>query len=253
MNVLPVVARGAALQVREFVQRPLALTVTVVQPAAFCLLTVLVDDNASPAVLASRVTGTALIAVWANAVWAAGMILSQDRLEGTLTVVLTARQPLAILVGRSLGAAFAGYIGISATLLAALGLLGRLSTHAALALAWILLPALVSSTATGVLVAGLFISTRSAPRIAEALLYPVFVASGALLPLTLLPHWVRDLVPCLPLYWIRLLHDQIDSGGPVIGAIAGIIVVSGVYGLCGALVFRRATARARVRGDLDFS
>lgn len=254
MTTVRIAARSAWLQAREFFLQPMSVIASVVQPTAFCLLAILVDPGLSQAEVAQRIVGVTLIAVWANSIWAAGMMLYLDRTEGTLaTVLLLARRPLAVLVGRSLGAALAGSCGIAATVAAVLGGLGDLSGPALRALGLLALPALLSSTATGILVAGLFIRMRSAPRIAEALLYPVFVCSGALLPLTVLPWWARLPARGLPLYWVRSLFDGIEAGGPVLGPACALVAVSAGYASAGVWVFRRATVRSRIRGDLDFS
>lgn len=251
-SVAGILGRSAQLQIREFLRRPLGVVVAIVQPAALVLLVVLVAPDQPPEVQAQRVAGVGLLGVWATSVWSAGMMLAQDRSEGTLSaVLLCTRRPFTVLMGRSIGGAVAGILAILISIAATLAVIGELGSRTSTALLLLLPLAVLSSTAIGSLVASLFIRSRSAGRIAEVLLYPVFVGSGVLLPLDLFPGWVRPLARVLPLYWADQVLRAGASGEFAVGATAVLVAMSGGYALAGAWIFRRVVAASRERGDLD--
>jgi ABC-2 type transport system permease protein len=251
-SVAAVLGRSAHLEIREFLRRPLGGVVSTVQPAALVLLVLLVAPDEPPEVQAHRVAGVGLLAVWATSVWSAGMMLSQDRSEGTLSaVVLCAARPFTVLIGRSFGGAVAGILAILASVLTALAAIGELSTRTSVALLLLLPLAVLSSTAIGTLLASVFIRSRSAGRIVEVLLYPVFAGSGVLLPLDLFPGWVEPLARVLPLYWAGEVLRAGAAGRLAFGAAAVLVTMSAAYALVGADVFRRVVAAGRRRGDLD--
>jgi ABC-2 type transport system permease protein len=248
-----VLLRSARLQSREFFRRPLAVVFAVIQPGALAFLAILVAPGQDQALVALRVTGMALLAIWASAIWSAGLMLAQDRSEGTLaTVLLATRRPLTVLIGRSLGAAGVGAGAVAATSAVVLAALGQFGTGTTRALLLLLAPAVLSSTAMGTLVAAVFIGSRSAPRIAEALLYPVFVGSGVVLPLSRFPAWVGAVAHLVPLYWVSRVFRGALAGAFPGTAVLALVFISAGYALLGGWVFHRAVVRSRVRGDLDF-
>jgi ABC-2 type transport system permease protein len=253
-SVARILGRSARLQIREFLGRPLAVVVAVVQPAAFVLLVLFAAPDQPPDVEAARVAGVGLLGVWATSVWSAGMMLAQDRWEGTLAAVLfTARQPFTVLIGRSFGGALAGVAAILASIVTTLASIGELGGPTSLALLLLLPLAVLSATAIGTLVATLFIRSRSADRIAEVVLYPVFVCSGVLLPLRMFPAWLRPVSWVLPLYWADRVLRSGSAGRLALGAVVVLVAMSAAYTLAGAWIFRRVVATGRERGNLDFT
>jgi ABC-2 type transport system permease protein len=247
-----IVSRAAALQIRESLSQPLTLSVGVVQPAAFLALVLIVNPTDDPAVIFGYAVAVALLGLWAVSVFASGSILFQDRAEGTLSAVLLGTsRPFAVLMGRSVGAMLAGAGSIIASLLVVLVLLQAMprADWGLMSLAAVIV--VVSSGSIGLLLSSLFILTRVAGRIAEALLYPIFVASGILIPLEVLPPLAALPARGFSLYWGNLLLVAAADGridGP---ALAALLMLSVLYGVIGYAVFRRVVARGRARGDLD--
>jgi ABC-2 type transport system permease protein len=64
---------------------------------------------------------------------------------------------------------------------------------------------------------------------------------GALVPLTVLPHWVRSVAPASPGYWVaRSMRSAFD--GDIHGVLLGCLVLAGVAVICGSI------ASIRLRG-----
>ncbi|MFD5512742.1 ABC transporter permease [Streptomyces sp. NPDC127051] len=250
-----IVLRTAQLHMREVRSSPSLAIIGLVQPAAIQTIVLSAGGHADPLHTTSLVTGTSLLSLWSATIWSSGMLLRREIRFGTLSSLLARPTDLRLIVaGKALGAgatALALSTAVSAVVPAALG--HRLHfTHPAL-----LLPAavfaLVSATAVGTLLAGLFIASRSAGRIAEALLFPVFLLSGALLPLTVLPSWLRWPSALLDLRWLRefALAAAGAPHSPLLTAAAVLAVCVAAQFAAGHAVFGRLLGRAVREGSLD--
>jgi ABC-2 type transport system permease protein len=212
----------------------------------------IVNPTDDPAAIFGYAVAVALLGLWAVSVFASGSILFQDRAEGTLTAVLLGTsRPFAVLMGRSVGAMLAGTATIVASLLVVLVLLRAMpeADWGLMSLAAVVV--VVSSGSIGLLLSSLFILTRVAGRIAEALLYPIFVGSGILIPLEALPGLAAVPARGFSLYWGNQLLIAAANGTIDAPALAALVGLSAAYGTIGYAVFRKVVARGRARGDLD--
>ena len=232
---------------------PIFVVLGVVQPAAFLLVTILA--RRSPTVdLSQAGLGAGLLSMWAATVWQSGLILRAETWEGTLGPIVSRPAGLAVvLLGKSVGATVraAAFIGVTVGIVSAL--LGHaIHVRDPLPFAVALGAVLTSATVLGMLLSSLFLVTRAANRIAEALMYPVFILGGLLVPLRLLPEWVRPLADVVSLRWGGELMRAAASGAAQPGgAWIWLAATTAVYALLARIAFRRMLVRARVVGSID--
>jgi ABC-2 type transport system permease protein len=176
--------------------------------------------------LALSISGSAILTERLGRTW--------DRLR------TTSLSPLAILAGKAIPAyvvLLAQQVFITGFAMACFGL--RV-THPLLLVAVLLtwsLTLLCLGALLGVLVASVGALSASYD-IGGMLLSSV---GGALVPLTVLPHWVRSVAPASPGYWVADSMRYAFSGDTR-GVLLGCLVLAGVAVLCGVL------ASARLRG-----
>ena len=124
---------------------------------------------------------------------------------GTLEILLIApvRFPTTLL-GKILGNTLLGAVAVSLSWLYSYTLLGVRITvaHPGLLVATLAI-AVFSFVGFALMLALLFTLSRNANSIANGLGYPLYVVSGLLFPLTVLPVWVLPFGLSLPLAWAR--------------------------------------------------
>jgi ABC-2 type transport system permease protein len=105
----------------------------------------------------------------------------------------------------------------------------------------------------GLLLASTFVLYRNANAFANLLEYPVWLATGLLVPLSLLPGWVE------PISWVLAPSWGIDAiraaafGGDAWPSIAMCSLLGVVYLLLGALFLRNFERLARSRATLSLT
>lgn len=248
-----VLLAGARQQARTIVESPFIVVAGVVQPAVLTAMTLLAAEGRG---LDSSAVGlgSGLIALWGVTVWTAGQILRRELWQGTLAAILMRPVDLRlVLAGKCLGGTIVAVTAISLSVGVTSLLVGEpLRVGSPLAFGATLLATIVAAGVLGMGMNSLFLLSRAAPRIAEAILYPVFILGGLLVPLELLPALVRPLAWALPLYWGgELLRDAAAGSPQAWSDWAALGSTTALYGLLGRVAFTRVLERARKAGTID--
>jgi ABC-type multidrug transport system permease subunit len=204
---------------------------------------------------AEIVVSVMLTALWACTIWTSGGVLRRERTYGTLaSCVCGVASPTVILFGKSFGATL---YGVGMTLMTTLGtvLVLRLPISFARPV-WIavgLLIVVVSATTLGALMSCLFLLTRNGLIWSGALMYPVFVLGGLLLPPDVLPVWLRWAPQLLSLHWINEFLAGAISGSLSFGALVIALALTLGYAVLAWVTYRWSIDKARQRGTLDYA
>ena len=212
----------------------------------------LLNARESPRLLFSAALGTAVMMMWAQVVVGAGGALDNQRVFGTLELLVAAPVPLVATIAPIMIASGAfGIYGLVVTILWGRLLFGIPFTIAhPVAFAASIPACIVSIGLLGLIVAATFVLYRSAFALGIAMQYPVWIATGLLVPLTVLPAWLGPVSWLLaPTWGFRAIKEAALGGSPW-PAIGMCAVVSLVY-LVVALVCLEAFERlARSRAAL---
>ena len=104
--------------------------------------------------------------------------------------------------------------------------------------------------ALGFLLAVSFVRYRTAWALGNMLEYPVWLISGFLVPLALLPGWVRPISWALaPTWGVDAIREAALGGNPF-PEIALCLVLGAAYVCAGSLVLERVLRAARKDGSL---
>jgi ABC-2 type transport system permease protein len=252
-STLDVVVESARVQLRS--QRSPALVVLgVVQPAALVLVTLLARSGGSRVSVADAALGTGLISLWGVTLWQGGQVLRGERWQGTLGAIVARPAGIVpVLVGKSLASTLAAVLVIAPTVVVASLAAGEpIPVHRPAPFVLALLALLASATVLGILLSCVFVVTRAAPRIAEALGYPIFILGGLLVPLALLPHWVRPLSAVVSLRWGGELLRSAAHGAPQRAVDWSMLTATTLaYAALAGTFLGRVVDRARREGSLD--
>lgn len=205
-------------------------------------------------------TGYAVLApfymsLWWFALFSGGLIIQGERREGTVDYLLAAPVGFfSVILGRISTLALAGLVAF-----AEIWAFGRYVLrvdvtiyHPGLFAASLVLT-LFAMTTTSLLLANVFVLSRSAFTYTNAASYPVYLLGGILVPVTFLPDWLQPVTNVVFLSWsARLLRSSI-AAGPADDAGFELVMLT-VLGLIAAVVagaiMIRILRRVRETGEL---
>jgi ABC-2 type transport system permease protein len=255
MTVWRTLRTGLLLQlqlIREHRDYALDLFKTPLLAVVFLLL---VRHSGRPDLVVNAVVAAALTGIWGMGLLVSGEIVDRDRTLGVLELVVAAPVSMAVLlIGRVLGTVTAGAFVIAEVWLVSAGVF-RLSVpvrHPAVFAAAVLATALAMS-GTSLLMAALFVATRTARTFQNSLSYPFLLLGGVFVPVDQLPGWLHPPARLIFLSWSAdLLRDSLRS--PAVSSVLprlGAVVLLGLAGFAGGLLLlRRILRRVRREGTL---
>lgn len=192
--------------------------------------------------------GSGMMGVWSTTLFGCGGAIAWQRWEGTLELLVSAPSRYDfILVGQTFGAVVLGFYGIASTLAWGVVLFGMpIEASFPLILPLSLAAAVVSLGALGMLIATTFVLYRHANALGNLLEYPIWLAAGLLVPIAVLPFWVRPISWLLaPTWGMEAIRGAATGTEPPLLAIAMCFVLAVVYYVAAriALVFVLDKAR----------
>lgn len=256
MRILRLLAYGWLFRMKMLMRSSFNSWLGVLYPLFFATIAFFMfRSGASSKPLLYSSLGAAVMGIWSNTATPAGSALAQERWHGTLELEVAAPVHFAlILLPLTIAMAAIGIYSMIATLLWGWLVFG-IPLHVSDPVAFVLaVPAtVVSIGALGFVLAVLFVRFRQAWALGNMLEYPVWLIAGFLVPLSLLPSWVRPISYVLaPTWGIRAIRGAALTG-PSYGSIGMALGVGGAYVLIGILLVHRALDAARSKGTLSLT
>jgi ABC-2 type transport system permease protein len=254
MSYARIVWMGLAFRVREFSVSLWFLLTSVLQPIIFATIAFyMFKSGGRPGTLLYAALGAGMMGIWSSTLFGSGGALQWNRWQGTLELLVASPPPfIVVLLPLTLATSVTGAYSLLATLFWGRVFFG-VPLHLVHPLPFLVaVPAAVLSLGLmGLLMASSFILYRHANALSNLLEYPVWVATGLLFPLALLPGWVAPLSWLLAPRWgIDAIRHAATGGGAVWFPIAMCAVTGFVY-LTLAAVFLQIFERAsRARATL---
>jgi len=202
------------------------------------------------------VLGGGMMGMWGNTLYSSGFAIEFEKWQGTLEEVLAAPSNLMhVIAGRSVSNALFGLTNMVAILLiASLGFGISLGIANPILFAVSLVLTLLSVSALGLIFASAFVLSRSAQVFTNGLEFPIYVISGSMFPIWLLPFWVHPASYILGPTWgieaIRIAAGQ-EKGFLGFWENIGIMVlITVVYLAIATVLFKLVEKKARRDGSL---
>jgi ABC-2 type transport system permease protein len=197
----------------------------------------------------------AVMGIWTATSVPASSALQRERWFGTLELLVVAPSNMAlILLPITLAASTIGLYCVAGTLLWSRFLFGiHLTVVHPLLFAVALFATVVTIGTLGFLMAVSFVRSRRAWSIGAALEYPIWLICGFLVPVSLLPSWVRPISWILgPTWGMRAVREAAYGGAPLVPLLL-CFGLAAVYLALGVFVLRFVLDSARKRATLSLA
>jgi ABC-2 type transport system permease protein len=196
--------------------------------------------------------GAGMMGIWSSTLFGSGGTIQYARFRGTLELqVLAPPSYLIVLVPGMLATSTLGVYSLVSTLA-----WGRLLFGVPLHLAhpWLFLPAVVVAILglglLGIVLASTFVLWRYANAFSNLLEYPIWLLTGLIVPLSLLPHWATWLAWPLSPTWAARAIRAAALGGDVWFPMGMCLGLGAAYFAIGALTVANFERLARARATL---
>ena len=256
MNALRLIYVGWLFQFKQLSRSSFDSLLAILWPLFFATVAFFMfQQGGDPDALVYAGLGAAVMGIWTATSVAAGSALQRERWYGTLEILVAAPAHFSlILIPIGLATASIGIYCMATTILWGRVLFGipfRIEDPFLFALA---VPAtLLSIGGLGFLIAVAFARYRTSWALGSMTEYPIWLICGFLVPLTLLPDWVRPISWALAPTWGMSAIRESSTGGTPLPDIAMCFVLGAAYVTLGVLLTETVLRAARSKASLSLT
>jgi ABC-2 type transport system permease protein len=254
MPTLRLIAITWWFQMKQSTKAGIFVFTAIIEPLIFATLAYyLFKAGNQPGTLLYAALSAGLMGIWSATLFGAGGAINYQRWQGVLEPLIAAPPPyVLVLFPQTLAASTIGVYSLASTLL-----WGRLffgiPLHFVHPVTFLLAVAvtIVALGVLGLVIGSSFILYREANALSNMLEFPIWIVTGAIVPLSLLPGWVHYLSWVLaPTWGYRAIRAATFGGNPWQG-IGWCVVLAAVYLAIGQLFLHVFERRAREKASLS--
>jgi ABC-2 type transport system permease protein len=256
MRAFRVFAVGWLMHVKMFSRSAFDGLLAVLWPLFFATVAFFMfRAGAGPNTLVYASLGAAVMGVWTATSLPSGSALQRERWHGTLEILAASPTHFAlILLPITVATSTIGLYCLATTLLWGRVVFGiDVTIEHPLLFALAIPAAILSIGALGFVLAVSFVRYRTAWALGAVFEYPVWLVCGFLVPLALLPDWVRPISWLLAPTWGMNAIRESALGGSPLPDIAMCVTLGGAYVGVGIAVLETVLRAARVRAALSLT
>ncbi len=203
------------------------------------------------------VIGSGMSGLWSSLLFISGGSIDNERWFGTLEALTGAPASMRdIVFGKNLAQVTQSLISMIGTYILAAIVFGySMTIEMPLLFIASLLLTVISLIAFGLIIAPAFVLNPEVRRWQNGIEFPVYILSGFLFPILMIPVWTRPVSWILPTYWAaKALHASAEGTEPVRSILFSWLILtllSSVYFLLSARLFTLVIRKAKAEGTLE--
>ena len=246
-------------QALEFVADPQWVIPSLVAPFTFTLVTLMIFPERSGSIVLYAVLGGGVLGMWSNSLRASGFSINYDRMVGTLESLMITPTPLMYVIGgRAIWNALIGLLNsLLVFVLAEIVFQVEIKLADPLLFFVALVLVLLALSTIGLFLAAFFVFTRASSVLTQIMELPIFVISGALIPISLMPQWSWPLSFAFGPFWgvdALQISAGMASTNPLsmgyVGDLIMMLMITIVLLSFTAVLFMKMDDKARKSGSL---
>jgi len=237
---------------------PPNLTPIISFPFTTFVFMAVVDRFGRPDLAGYALVAPLLLAVGSMAILVAGQTIADERDGQTLELLVATPAPFfSIVFARVVVITTLSLFGIVESWLIIRFVFGVEITlyHPGIFVATMLLTALAAA-GTALISASLSCVSRTGRTFQNSVMYPIFLVSGILVPVSLLPGWLEPFSRIVFLYWsANLLRDSLQAASPddVLPRVGALILTGVATALIGGWLIQRMLGYLKREGRLSLT
>ena len=257
MRLARVLVLGVVFHFKHLTRNAFAVTTTAIWPLVYASLAYFMfraGGGEQTLLLAS--IGATVMGIWSVTTVDAADAIQRQRWAGVLELLVAAPTPFwAVLIPITIATSAIGIYSLVSTLLWGRFLFGiPIALEHPLLFLLAIPPTIVSIALLGFLMTSVVVRFRAGWAIGNMFEYPVWLVTGLLIPVALLPAWVEPLSWLLaPTWGMRALSSSAVGGGSPLLDIAMCLALSAAYTVFGALLLERFLHSARRHATLSLT
>jgi ABC-2 type transport system permease protein len=234
------------------------LLVLVTTPLLGVMLLAVIDHANRPDLLGNAITAPAIMGLWGTSLLVAGEIVDSDRAAGVLEPAMATPAGIGgAVAGRVLAVAITASLSfVESWLVARLVLHRAVPLHHPAEFVAVGGAVVIATSATALVMAAVFALARSARIFQNSLSYPLYLLGGVLVPVALLPEWLRPVSRVVFLSWASDLLRECFRPEPLTafaGRLGMVLVLGAGSGTLGWILLGKVLQRVRILGTATYA
>ncbi|MDR1404931.1 MAG: ABC transporter permease [Candidatus Methanoplasma sp.] len=180
-------------QAIQFAADPQWIIPSIVSPFLFTMVMLYIYQDVTGPIVLQAVLGGGVLGMWANTLFASSFTISYDRMNGTFeSMILSPTKVFDVLIGRSIWNAFIGLVNaLLVFFIAELIFQTDITLANPIGFFLTLTLTLMSLASFGMLISTAFVFSRMGRFFSSVAEYPIYMVSGALVPVSALPQGLQ--------------------------------------------------------------
>ena len=256
-RIARVIGLGLVIHVKHLSRNAFDVMATTIWPLVYATLAYFMyRAGAGPDILLLASLGATVMGIWSITTVGAADAIQRQRWAGVLELLVAAPTPFwAVLLPITIATSTIGIYALFSTLLWGRLLFGiPLEFEHPLLFVLSIPPTIVSIGLLGFVMASVVVRFRAGWAVGNMFEYPVWIVTGLLIPVALLPYWAEPISWLLaPTWGMKALSDSAVTGGSPFFDIGMCLLLSVLYALIGAVLLEHFLQSARRRATLSLT